>query len=366
MSRLPLLAGFRDPIRRPRYIIWSGVAVLLLVVVMIVALGVTSSRWFCANGCHKVQDDTIIAYSHSSHDKVSCIACHMPVNSSPIQFMLHKVEALGELYLTVTNQYELPLNEGDELALNKTKMPAEQCTQCHDLAHRKITPSSGIIINHDIHAKNGITCTFCHNRVAHKEDFKPTLPGDEKHGDFMKMEACFRCHTLTPDKKTELGLKATGQCSACHTAGFELKPPSHLEAGFFPKGHGQLAKADKKYCLMCHNEQQFCYGCHALPMPHPADFKDPKSPDSHSALLKAGKVQASVCAKCHATKRGDTTEFCSNCHHKGSDPNVPWVSLTPGAPSQHPNIVRQTGAQACFKCHDPVFCAHCHVEGIKR
>jgi nitrate/TMAO reductase-like tetraheme cytochrome c subunit len=363
MPKLPLLAGFKDPLSRPRYIIWSGVSVLTLLIVMIVALGITSSRWFCAEGCHKVQDDTIISYSHSSHDKVSCISCHMPVNSTPVQFMMHKVEALGELYLTVTNQYELPLNAGDKLALDKSKMPSEQCTQCHDMANRKITPSPGIIINHDIHAKNGITCTYCHNRVAHKEDFKLTLPGNEKHGDFMQMEACFRCHTLTPDKKTQLGLTATGKCSACHTPGFELKPASHLEAGFFPKGHGQLAKADKTYCLMCHNEQQFCYGCHALPMPHPADFKK-----GHGDL---GKSEPQVCAKCHGQgKSADgTLAFCDNCHHKGSVPNIPWVSLTPGVPNQHPNVVKQNGATACFTgsggCHNPVFCAQCHVEGIK-
>ena len=78
------LAGFKDPVRRPRYIIWTGVGVLILAAVMIVALGVTSTRWFCSEGCHKVQDDTIIAYSHSSHSEISCMACHMPVNTNPI------------------------------------------------------------------------------------------------------------------------------------------------------------------------------------------------------------------------------------------------------------------------------------------
>lgn len=361
MPRIPLLAGFRDPLRRPRYIIWSGVAVLTFAAVMIVTLGVTSSRWFCSEGCHKVQDDTIISYSHSAHDRISCIACHMPVNSSPVTFVLHKVEALGELYLTVTNRYELPLNPGDKLALDKDKMPSTQCTQCHNLKTRKITPSSGIIIDHGVHAKNGITCVYCHNRTAHKEDFDLTLPGNKKHDDFMKMQACFRCHTLTEGKKGELGYTATGQCSACHPADFELKPASHLEtATFFPKGHAQLAKKDKTYCLMCHEEQKFCYGCHALPMPHPADFKK-----GHGGL---GKKNPRLCAKCHGTTTtaGGSLAFCNNCHHKGSDPKVPWVSTTRGVPSQHPRIVQQTGAQPCFACHDPVFCAHCHVEGITK
>ena len=69
----------------------------MIAAVMIPVLGVTSTRWFCAEGCHKVQDDTIIAYQHSSHSKISCMACHMPVNANPVIFLLHKAEALGEL-----------------------------------------------------------------------------------------------------------------------------------------------------------------------------------------------------------------------------------------------------------------------------
>jgi hypothetical protein len=58
------LAGFKDPVRRPRYIIWTAVAVLVFAAFMVPVLGVTSTRWFCAQSCHKVQDDTIVAYEH--------------------------------------------------------------------------------------------------------------------------------------------------------------------------------------------------------------------------------------------------------------------------------------------------------------
>ena len=111
------LAGFRDPVRRPRYLLWSFVAVLVLAAVMILALGITSTRWFCAEGCHKVQDDTILAYERSPHSEISCMACHMPAGANPVVFILHKAEALGELYLTVTNNFELPLNAESEVAL---------------------------------------------------------------------------------------------------------------------------------------------------------------------------------------------------------------------------------------------------------
>lgn len=233
------LSGFRDPIRRPRYIIWTGVFVLVLAAVVIVALGVTSTRWFCAQGCHKVQDDTIIAYTRSSHSEVSCMACHMPVNANPVVFLLHKAEALGELYLTVTNGFELPLNAESEVALT---MASRQCTQCHNLKNRAVTPSRGIKIDHEAHAKINAACPVCHNRIAHREDFELTLKDpktgepNRKHVDFMSMTACFRCHGL------EKGAAAPGACSACHPAGFDLKPASHKEKTFYPKGHAEMAK----------------------------------------------------------------------------------------------------------------------------
>ena len=103
---------FRDPATRPRAIIWTGVIVLLLAAFVVVALGATSTRLFCAQVCHKVQDDTILSYEASSHSEISCMACHEPVNANTVVFLLAKMKALGELYTTVTNKYELPLNAG--------------------------------------------------------------------------------------------------------------------------------------------------------------------------------------------------------------------------------------------------------------
>jgi len=343
MPRLSL-AAYRDPARRPRAIIWTVSAVLLFAVFIIVALGVTSTYWFCAEGCHKVQDDTIIAYDASSHNKISCMACHMPVNADPITFLLHKATALGELYKTVTNTYELPLNPESEVA---EEMKSKQCTQCHG-DNRTITPGAGIIIDHAIHAENDVTCAMCHNRVAHPEDFELTLPGNTKHEDFMKMEACFRCHGL------EDGSKAPGECAKCHPAGFELKPANHMEPGFYTKGgdskgHAELKTEEPDYCRICHVESKFCVDCHGIVMPHPADFEK-----GHGDL---GKSQPAVCANCHAKGGASTagsTQFCNSCHHPDGDASKPWIP-------QHFEVVRKSGAQACFDCHKSTYCADCHV-----
>lgn len=343
MPRITLDA-YRDPSSRPRAIIWTVTALVGLVAVVLVALGVTSTYWFCANGCHKVQDDTITAFDASSHNKISCMACHMPVNADPITFVLHKAKALGELYLTATNSFELPLNAESHVA---EEMKPTQCTQCHG-DNRTITPSDGIIINHAVHAENDVSCTMCHNRVAHPEDFELKLAGNRKHEDFMVMEACFRCHGLEADPK------APGACEKCHPAGFQLKPENHLVAGFYTlggesKGHAELKKEEPDYCRICHTETTFCVGCHGIAMPHPADFKQ-----GHGTL---GKSKPVVCANCHAKAGASTAggyQFCNSCHHPQGDASKPWIP-------QHFDAVRQAGAQACFECHKSTFCAACHV-----
>jgi cytochrome c-type protein NapC len=376
------LAGFKDPVRRPRYLIWTGVGVLVLAAFVVVAFSATSTYWFCAEVCHKVQDDSIAAYDRSSHSMVSCMSCHEPVNADPITFTLYKAKALGELVLTITNNYELPLNPESTLSLEKGHMGSRQCTQCHS-ENRVITPSQGIIIDHKVHEENEIQCTACHNRVAHDEsgDWEPSLsnpnggPKSVKHANYMTMTACFRCHTLSDISPS--GIKAPGKCSACHPANFELKPANHNDPEFFPKGHAELAveAANEQsaalaatsehhesgevldvvsveavnYCSTCHVTEKFCNDCHGIEMPHPASFAE-----NHG---KAGKETPKVCAQCHdksGSKQTAGTEFCNACHHKDGDPKKPWIP-------QHYDAVKKSGAEACFECHEPTYCAKCHV-----
>jgi hypothetical protein len=377
------MAGFKDPVRRPRYIIWTGAVVLALAVFVVLAFSVTSTYWFCAEVCHKVQDDSIAAYNRSAHSTVSCMACHEPVNGGPVILTLKKAKALGELVLTVTNNYELPLNPGSHLALNAEEMGSGQCLQCHT-TNRVITPGKGIIIDHAVHEENEVNCTACHNRVAHDESgqWTPALSNPNrgeksvKHANFMSMTACFRCHTLT-DKAPKGGIKAPGTCSACHPADFKLKPANHEAKDFYPKGHAKLASAkvdratgkpilateavseeatgaaegeaaettavegeglaliaveNVAYGSTCHVIETFCSDCHGLEMPHPASFAK-----NHG---KDGKAKPKVCANCHAkSPNAKGTEFCNACHHKQGDPNKPWIP-------QHFIAVRDTGAQA--------------------
>lgn len=403
------LAGFKDPVRRPRFIIWTFVLVLMLAAFVVVALGVTSTYWFCAEGCHKVQDDTIIAYEHSTHSEISCMACHMPVNADPITFVLHKMEALLELYMTVTDKYELPLNAESLVSL---EMKAKQCTQCHNLKNREVTPSPGIKIDHEAHDTIELPCTVCHNRIAHKEDFELTLKDpntgeNHKHPDYMTMTACFRCHSLEKDAA------APGACAACHSPEFQLKPASHGEKDFYPKGHAEMAKEMKAesaeaaaehakelaangekaepvsevleaqknakgeeaahgegvvweklptvksvfYCSTCHTEQ-FCSNCHGMEMPHSAAFMEPKDAKDPAGHPVIAKKLAAKCVMCHGDNK--KTHFCDSCHHGEKvgfeyDAKVVWTT-------QHPKAVAKSGVKSCTEsCHVVKFCVDCHT-----
>jgi len=150
------LQGWKDPVRKPRYIIWTGVVVLALLAVINAAFVVTSGYWFCETFCHFVQLDSVRAYDDGSHNMVACTSCHMPVDADPITLTIHKLDAvITGMYQMVTKTYGVPLNATSHLALHKVHMGDELCTQCHNLDNREITPSEGIIINHDAHTDRG-------------------------------------------------------------------------------------------------------------------------------------------------------------------------------------------------------------------
>jgi len=289
------LAGFKDPVRRPRFVVWTFVVVFALAAFVVVMLGATSTRMFCADVCHAVQDDSIAAYRGSTHSEISCMACHEPVNADTITFLFAKAKSGLEVIPTVANTFELPLNAGSALALKGGhEMGSQQCTQCHS-KNREFTPSEGIKINHKAHADAGVWCTLCHNRVAHNEVAAPPQlvhkgVKNVAHPNFMKMDACFRCHDLEGKQKmTGDGAKvAPGVCITCHPAGFELVPETHKAADWSVKAHGEAAREmDKKIgeegaeakklqaegiaaylatpvneCETCHVTTKFCDPCH--------------------------------------------------------------------------------------------------------
>ena len=374
MDRLKRL--FTDPAARPRLTLWIGVLLIVACAFTAVSTIGTSTNWFCIGPCHIVHDDNTQAFDAGSHVMISCVACHEPVNGSPLTLLIKKLEVAPDLIPTVMGTFHLPMNEHSAIAFEMTD---EYCTQCHSLDTRQITPTRGILIDHEAHTAEGITCASCHNRVAHPEEgITFVLEGSKMHEDWMVMDACFRCHGLEADAE------APGACEACHPASFDLIPASHDAEGWYEQygesgGHAaayheetsrvaeaevwsegleeieHLATWDMGHeqtintCYTCH-AVAFCSGCHGVEMPHPDGFVS-----EHGEL---GRTQADSCATCHAKSaaQAEAGDFCDACHHPQGDPDAPWLS-------QHNGVVSAEGAQACFECHDPTYCAACHVRG---
>lgn len=360
----------------------SAVALMFVAVLAAGGLIGTSFKWFCTEPCHMVHDDNTIAYEASSHSEISCMACHEPVGANALVFTLKKIEVIPDLFATIAGTYHLPVNESSALAF---EIPSEQCTQCHDLGRRRVTPTKGIIIDHEVHAKKDITCASCHNRVAHPEDDVELILSDKKHDDWTTMDACFRCHG-----REEGDLEAPRECSACHPADFDLVPASHDASGWYTVygesgGHAKSAKEESagidaarearaekgeakaehfesaaaetipssevNSCYTCH-ETTFCSACHKTEMPHPAAFKK-----DHG---QSGYASPATCAKCHSRSAAEAkgTAFCNACHHPQSAPGAAWLT-------GHPAEVKKSGASACFECHEETQCSYCHVRGTE-
>lgn len=227
------LRSLADPANRRRVIIWLFVIIIAAMGLYASSMVVTSTIWFCNDGCHNVHADNKKTYYAGAHSKISCMACHYPPSMDPARFALDRVDKLLDVYPTLAGTFEMPLNEYSRSAL---RMPSAECTQCHG-PHRVVTPKPGMIIDHEAHAKRDIGCTVCHNRVAHPETMPYELPANKHHEDFMTMRACFRCHTLTDTAPS--AYKASGACSTCHTKEFDLVPADHKAAGT-----GWLARVD--------------------------------------------------------------------------------------------------------------------------
>jgi hypothetical protein len=100
--------AFRDRQIRPRALIWTSVVLVGLVMVSAFAILGTSTNWFCTEPCHTIHLDNTKTFNAGSHQMVSCVACHEPVNGSPLTFLLMKIEVLPDLIPSIAARSNCP------------------------------------------------------------------------------------------------------------------------------------------------------------------------------------------------------------------------------------------------------------------
>ena len=208
-------------------------------------LSATSTPQFCSI-CHEMTPEHA-TWQASSHSKIACVTCH--IEPGAVSLVKHKMSSMKQLYLhvtgTVPEAIEMPVPIKDAV-----------CEQCHSTT-RKVDPSKDIIIPHDKHLAQGISCVTCHAGVAHgyiaerglneKKDLSTwddakTQKAMTLDKTKLAMAVCIKCHEqVNAGKKPWLeeqlpeankpatpantgGLHAPVDCNGCHSQSVTKAP----------------------------------------------------------------------------------------------------------------------------------------------
>jgi hypothetical protein len=276
-----------------------------------------------------------------------------------------------------------------------------QCAPCHARIAEARKP--GLIFTHGSHLL--VSCDGCHWDPPHRGggSLGPT------------MDSCFNCHGVPHGAKPI----ARGDCAACHTKSFVLRPVTHVK-DWKAKPHAARAKAGENACLMCHDSKAFCDACHAKEAPAAKPTQAVYVPLLRSAPARPkllvypdGQTSMGQCVKCHPDldkflpgrvifahgQHLDKAFRCESCHkkfpHNASEtfrPDMPTcyachglahaaktVLATEECSACHPKdfVLKpkdhtpefagkghkkgaDTEPEMCAMCHQPSFCTACH------
>ena len=206
-----------------------------------------------------------------------------------------------------------------------------------------------LIFSHKLHANGDQQCADCHRGIATNEAVGPGLE--------IAMDACTGCHLeraapndcsschreirkeWPPDSHAHNWERAHGRlsragygraandCQLCHTeetcSSCHLdEPPTSHNNHFRRRGHGIIARMDRRNCAVCHRTDS-CDQCHSEVRPM-----------NHSGMW--GGVVNNHCITCHLPLR---TEACVTCHKA-----LPDHLSTPKPPGHNPLM-------DCRQCH---------------
>ncbi len=122
------LIDFNSPGTRNASVIFVvGTMVLLIfsAVGSYEAFHITESVEFCGKLCHKVMEPEFVAYHESSHERVSCVECH--VGNGADWYVKSKLSGLYQVYSVLAKKYPTPI----PTPIHNLRPARQTCEQCH-------------------------------------------------------------------------------------------------------------------------------------------------------------------------------------------------------------------------------------------
>jgi len=85
----------------------------------------TETVAFCGETCHESMEPQYVAYQHSQHAKVDCVACH--VGPGATAYLQTKLNGVRQLYQTMVGEWNRPIR----LHQRDRRPSQETCESCH-------------------------------------------------------------------------------------------------------------------------------------------------------------------------------------------------------------------------------------------
>ncbi len=331
--------------------------VILVAVGTVGAVEFSSSPTFCQT-CHNMKP-YYESWKHSSHNKVSCIECHIAPGIKGEA--MGKIQALNQLVKYVTRTYGLkPWAEVEDASCMRSG--------CH--SERKVeglVDFNGVQFDHTKHLgelrrEKQLRCTSCHSQIVQGEHIAVTV------------STCILCHFK--DRESD---DPVAGCVGCHPA-----PPRVVSDQGLVVDHDQYVR-DRISCVSCHGnvvtgtgeaDPAMCKNCHN----EPDRFNRYDEVERmHVVHITDNKVE---CQQCHTSIEHRIVELqpdlaldCRGCHDKAHEAQRRlYAGLgghgTPNAPSQmflarvscdgcHEKAAKLKG-HANVKVADDASCMSCH------
>jgi predicted CXXCH cytochrome family protein len=185
-------------------------------------------------------------FSHRLHLKLKpdCTSCHAaaPSSTTAQQNLLPAKEACGGCHQTVTIKQPSPTGVSKFNHQLHLKLGNVAPVIAAAIKSKTYLSEPGNTLAH-LNTKN--VCAGCHRGLEQSDAVSMAA--------FPRMADCLVCHNK---------IEPPFSCEKCHTAGIDLRPPSHHISGFFDHHSSGKANFDRTSCAVCHGRQFTCLGCH--------------------------------------------------------------------------------------------------------